>query len=485
MTYSQVHDRARALAGRIVVETPANKPVALLLAHTPAGMIALLASLAAGRVTLLINPDQPADRIARILDNGRAGAILAPEGTTAPAGQIPVIARNPAAHADNSGFTPPDSLSADAAALVLYTSGSTGQPKGIVHSQNIILHRGINQSCSLGQTTDETLMTLAPINTLGGLLPAIGSLAVGFHLILRPPGSPREILHTIEHDRVTILKALPQMLNLLLAGTTAQQAVRGLRTVRPGGGGVFAADVAAWRHVLPAHCQLVHAYNQTEAGIATWTVPVDFIADRAMLPSGYMDPALEYALLDEHGQAVPMGEIGELVVRGRHIALGEWSNGTCVPGRIARDPSNAHLRIARTGDLVRMNPDGLLDIIGRGDRMVKILGHRVEPAEIEATLRRAPGVGEVSVEARMRDDIATLYAYASGVDGVQPNRQDVLSWLRGQLPAFMVPPRLLTLPHLPKLANGKIDRTTLHQLADRLVPAGGGPRNRVAAARPD
>ncbi len=467
LSYAQVHARALALARRIAGMVPAGTPVAVVTPHGLGGMIALLAGLAAGRVSLIVNPDEPADRIGRILADGRPGLVVVPgNAITVPPG-YPVLTFDPLAEVPDTEAAAPAGIVPDGGALVFYTSGSSGQPKGVVYSQGAVLYRAGRQQLSSGPRGEERLMLFSPISFMSGFLSAIGALISGACLLLPRPASPREILETIERQRVTAIKVLPRLLNVLLAGPRAREAFRSVHTVRTGAGAVLAADAAMWRGVLPRGCRLVHAYNQTEAGIAQWVVPAGFVADSATLPSGYLDPSIGWQILDPHGNPVRTGEIGELVVDGPNVAMGEWQDGRCVAGRITPHPDSPDRRVVRTGDLVRLRADRLLEVVGRGDRMVKILGNRVEPAEIESVLRGLPGIAEAAVEARLQDDIAVLYAFVSGVGGAIPDRRAVMATLRQRLPAYMLPGRLLTFPHLPKLPSGKIDLARMLALADQ------------------
>ena len=124
------------------------------------------------------------------------------------------------------------------------------------------------------------------------------------------------------------------------------------------------------------------------------------------------------------------------------------------------------MRIVHTGDQVRLRAGGLVDVVARGDRMVKVLGNRVEPAEIEGALRQEAGVADAAVEARMNGDVATLYAFVCGVDGATPDRRAIMTSLRRKLPSYMVPRKLLAFPTLPKLPSGKIDRMRMLAMAE-------------------
>jgi acyl-coenzyme A synthetase/AMP-(fatty) acid ligase len=196
-------------------------------------------------------------------------------------------------------------------------------------------------------------------------------------------------------------------------------------------------------------------------------------------------PGQDYLLEDGAGGDAGADGTGELVLRGRGIAVGEWRDGRCVPGRMPADPACPGWRVFRTGDLVRLGDDGLLRFVGRADQQIKINGVRIEPAEIEAVLRRVPGVTDAAVIARGGDGRPMLLAYvaiAGGAPGSVPGaapgtaagtapgtaavaggcelpvmRAVLLARLRAELPAVMQPAHLMLMDALPRLAGGKLD----------------------------
>jgi thioesterase domain-containing protein len=188
--------------------------------------------------------------------------------------------------------------------------------------------------------------------------------------------------------------------------------------------------------------------------------------EEARVPAGYPLPDIDLALLDEAGQPVAEGEPGELVVRSRFTSLGLWHGGAVVPGVLEKDPHFPELSLYRTGDLVRRRPDGLHVVIGRRDRQIKILGNRVELAEVETALRQAPGVLEAAAVGRRGNGEPLILGF------VVPRREGdpgLLEAVRGHLeralPGYMRPRQLLALDSLPLLPGRKIDEDALLERA--------------------
>jgi acyl-coenzyme A synthetase/AMP-(fatty) acid ligase/acyl carrier protein len=182
-------------------------------------------------------------------------------------------------------------------------------------------------------------------------------------------------------------------------------------------------------------------------------------------------------LLDESGQAVADGEIGELVVSSRYIALGYWNDPELAAARFGVDPEDPEVRTLRTGDLGRRRPDGLFEFVGRKDHQIKLRGQRIEPSEIESVLRVSPGVRDAAIVVRRSDEgvARALVAYCERdpeEHGLMPRH--LLRRLAQALPEFMVPAHLVILDALPRLPNLKIDRRRLAEIdaEHALRPAG-------------
>ena len=467
LSYSEVLGEVRRLSGVVATQVPAGRAVAVLLPNAPSSLIAALACLAARRTCLVLNAEHPTERNAAILRDAEAHAAVVtgeewgdgsplPERTVRIAFDSPAVAGLP--RIETESHRP------DGPAIVLYTSGSEGQPKGIVLSQATILTRVRNNIVAMHIARSDRFLSLGALGTTAGLVASMVALLGGaLQLIVSATaeGASR-LLDLIRERRVTIVWGVPALLGLLFEGPGAAEALASVRVVRTFGDRLLSADCAAWRRVLPTDCHLAITYGQTEATIAQWFVPREFVADVAVLPTGYLLPEHEYSIVADDGSTAAEGEVGELLVRSRFVALGEWAQGGVVPGRLRRDPFEAGQRILPTGDLVRLQPDGLLEVIGRVDLQVKIYGQRVEPAEIENVLRGVPGASDAAVAIRRDGDQPSLIAFV-----VARDRQDTAlldrarATIRISLPRYMHPARLLLAERLPLLPGGKVDRQAL------------------------
>jgi acyl-coenzyme A synthetase/AMP-(fatty) acid ligase len=367
----------------------------------------------------------------------------------------------------------------DAPCMVHYTSGSTGRPKGIVLSSYGILTRtamGIaNQH--LGPA-DRFLVptTISDASSVAAVLSGIASGGTKLVVSVAAEGVGG-LLRLAAREGVTVLSSTAALLRTLRGLALLPAALARVRLLRFGGVGVTADDVAAWRARLPAGCEISHAYGSSEALLVSeWRVPPDLPAEPRPVGVGRMLPGADHALLDADGTAVADGEAGQMVLRGRHIALGEWQAGRLVPGRMADDPDLPGMRVFPTGDLLRCDAGGVMHFAGRADRQVKVNGVRVELAEIEAVLRAEPGVRDAAV---IQQADGTLHGFvAAPPDAGMPDagmpdaelpdaelQERLLARLRTSLPSAMRPPRLTRLDALPLLPSGKHDTQAMRARA--------------------
>jgi acyl-coenzyme A synthetase/AMP-(fatty) acid ligase len=389
--------------------------------------------------------------------------------------------------ADQAGWLPGSRFDPDKPALVHYTSGSTGRPKGTVISTRAALRRALFHLDTWRATATDRMFSTSQPSTNSGFCVILAALFGGIRALVHSLAADGAgTMFALARDEgVTLLHAGPSILRALFALGGAQAAFARVRVLRSGGDALLRADLASWREVLSADCHIAHAYASTEAMFAThWFVPPHYAGAEPRLPAGYPLADQDYALIDETGHTVPHGQPGELVLRSRHIACGEWYDGRCVPGRMQPDPALPGWRILRTGDLLRLGPDGMLRFVSRADRQIKINGVRVEPAEIESVLRSTPGVADAAVVPRQRGVATVLVTYVAADAGRHGALLPLLrDRLRTELPAAMRPARIIMLERMPYLPGGKIDLRALpdtagarETLLHRLVTSWRGPR---------
>jgi amino acid adenylation domain-containing protein len=492
LTYAQVWASSRRLAHMIDAAVPAGQPVGVLLPNEAAYPVAVLACLAADRPCVMIDRHHPEDRVAGIVRDAGLGAIVLRHSDGVAAASLPVGVRTIVIDEALQDGPAPDELPAapvspHEASFIVYTSGSTGHPKGIVLSQRAVLHRARQLVNAVHLRPDDKVLSLASPSTIGGLQQIFevmlsGATLVKLDLLRTGLGT---VLQAIAQRRLTMMFSTPAVWRSVAGIPDAAVALAPLRCIQTSGDALLAIDLERLRRVLPADCHVLSVYGATEApALLQWFVTSRLRDDGPRVPAGYPLPGFAFALLDDDGNAVNDGEPGELVVKSRWMSLGIWGSGAVRPGPFEQDRKDPAAPVYRTGDIVLKRPDGLFVTLGRKDRQVKILGNRVEPAEVETVLRRAPEVADAAVVARRIEGDARLLAFFVPQAPGSSDTAAVREYLREKLPAHMQPSQLLEVEQLPLLPGRKIDEEALLAHAARHAPAPTAPSSRTALAQP-
>lgn len=456
-----------ALTALIVAETAPGDLVGILLPAAVEFPLAMLACLAAGRLFVPLDLHYPRAWLEGVMADSGMAAVLGRFDDGESAGLVPagVHQIDLAKPLSESSIVPASPAGPDDPAFVLFTSGSTGRPKGIVNSQRALLQRVAQYVNAAHVSERDRFLPLSSECTIAGLRERLTALLTGatLHLIDVQRAGARQILNRLGEAQITMVYAVPALLRSLMQ-LGADKAPSSLRVVRVGGDAVLWSDVEALRAWLPAECRIELGYSSTEAPIMQWFVPQDFPQEGSRVPLGYPLPGNALAILGEDGGAVAPGETGELVVRSPYVALGRWIGGRCVTEDFPSDPKDPSCRILHTGDLVRLRADGLIDLIGRKDRQLKIRGQRVEPGELEAALRRQAGVQDAAVFPRRVGASWWLIAYVVAPQADETFAADLKATLRGALPPALQPQRIHVIDAIPRLASAKLDSGALAAL---------------------
>ena len=480
-TYGELARRARRLAARLARRGVGPETgVGLALDRSPEMVEAMLAVLEAGGHYVPLDPSYPAARLASMVGDAGCRLVLATRATAAalPEGGPPRLLLDAPEDGDDETPGPPPggALGGDALAYVMYTSGSTGQPKGVAVTQRNVA-RLVLGADYVRFGPDETFLQLAPASFDAATLEVWGPLLTGGRLALAPPGplSLDELARTIERLGVTTLWLTAGLFHQVVDERI--DALASVRQLLAGGDVLSPAAVARVLRELP-DTAMVNGYGPTENTTFTCchrAVPAD---GGGPVPIGRPIANTRVYMLDPWMRPVPTGVAGELYAGGDGVARGYVGRPASTAERFVPDPFSRTpgARLYRTGDLARWRGDGTVAFLGRRDAQVKIRGFRVEPGEVESALAALPGVAAAAVAVREDEPgERRLVAYAVPAEGAAPSPSALAAGLAERLPAHMVPSVFVVLDALPLDPNGKVDRRALPAPPETVGEPGGGP----------
>ncbi len=468
LSYAALDRASNQLARAILARRgERSEPVALLLEHGSSPVVAILGILKAGKAYVALDPSYPEPRLGYILADSGAPLIVTRRAllplATRLAGDAARLLLLDEGVPDQACSDPGLSIPPDALAYILYTSGSTGQPKGVVHSHRTLLHAIMKYSNALGIGASDRLTLLPSLSTSAAVSDVFGALLNGASLHpfeVRAHGA-RELGAWLGREHLTIYHSVPSLFRQVAAALDGSERFD-LRLVKLGGEATRKSDFELFRRRFPPDCLLYVALGATEIhNIRHFTVgpQTAFAAD--VLPVGYAFEDTEVLILDGAGARLGPGQTGEIAVQSAYLSPGYWRRPDLTAAAFSAVPGSADQRVYRTGDLGRLHPDGCLELLGRKDFQIKIRGFRVEPGEIEAALREQPGVADAVVVARdtgSGEPRLVAYWVASAVAATDA---ELRRSLEERLPEHMVPSLFVALDCLPRTPNGKLDRAAL------------------------
>ena len=489
LSYRQLRDQVFVLAAALRDSgVAAGDTVAVMGPKCAEQIPALLSILAVGGVYLPIGVDQPADRTARILaTGGGVSAVLV-------CGSCPVQASVPVLTVSDALQRRPQETSATSAiahtdpaelAYVLFTSGSTGEPKGveITHDAAMNTVEFITRHFEIGPT--DRCLALSTLECDMSVLDIFGTLRAGGAIVVVDEAARRDPdawARLIDTHSVTVLNFLPGWLEMLVevgAGMGASPACGGLSSLRvvPTGGDWVRPGLARLLRAQAPRLRFAGLGGATETAVhATICEPGELPADWPAVPYGTPFPNNACRVVNDVGGDCPDWVVGELWVSGRGIARGYRGRPDVTAQRFVVHDGRTWYR---TGDLARYWPDGTLEFVGRADHRVKISGYRVELGEVEAALRQIPGVA-IGVAALVPTPSgADMLAAAVRADNTQLTAEDVREAMTEFVPAHMIPRQVSLVEQIPFTVGGKIDRRIVQRQLAAAVADSAEPDHRV------
>ncbi|MFJ8623276.1 amino acid adenylation domain-containing protein [Kitasatospora sp. NPDC093550] len=483
LTYGELDARADRVA-RLLGEHGVRRgdPVAVCAGRDVEVVVALLGVLKAGGYYVPLDPEYPAERLGFMAaDSGARILLVRPEEAHRFAGvpglralpmpQGPGVPARPAT-------APPVATHPDDLAYLMYTSGSTGRPKGVGITHRNVL-RLVHEVDYVDLDAGQVVLMLAPLSFDASTFEIWAPLANGARLAVLPQGIPtgESIERAVRDHGVTQLMLTSGLFQHVVR--TRPGALAGARHVLVVGDVAPPAEVRA---LIELGVEVSNGYGPTECTTFSCVRRGITVAEtRGSIPIGTAITNTAAYVVDDRGRAVGPGVEGELLIGGPGVGRGYLGRPALTAERFVPDPFGATpgARLYRTGDLVVRQEDGLFRFLGRRDQQVKILGHRVEPGEIEAALGNHPGLAAAAVAVRPTaagDKQLVGYVVPGGEPG--PTGAQLRAYLRERLPEHLVPTAWVTLAELPLTPNGKVDRAALP------APAAGGAGPGTAARTP-
>ena len=469
LTYRELNTRANRLAHHLhTLGVGPDVPVGLCVERSLELLVGLLGILKAGAAYIPLDPAYPPARLAFMLADAEASVLVTQPQWMArlPMDGVQTVCLDGAWErvavqpGDNlvSGVTPAN------LAYVMYTSGSTGQPKGVMIPHSALSNHMHWMQETFALTAADRVVHKTSISFDASVWELFAPLLVGGCLIVARPGGHQDSAYLVEllaTQQVTMLKLVPSLLQMLLA-EDALGTCGSLRHVFCGGEALSPALQEQFCGHLEA--RLHNLYGPTEATIdvACWTCARG--GEQRIVPIGRPIANTQLYLLDAQLQPVPIGIPGELYIGGASLARGylhrpELTAAAFIPHPFSAEPG---ARLYKTGDLARYLPDGNIELLGRLDHQVKIRGYRIELGEIETTLEHHPAVRQAAI--LVREDTPgdrRLVAYCVLCHGLVADIHELRSFLQTKLPDYMIPATFVRLDALPLTPSGKVDRQAL------------------------
>ncbi|WP_052845151.1 non-ribosomal peptide synthetase [Streptomyces sp. NRRL S-31] len=467
-TYAELDRRTDRLAHRL--REAGVRPgtiVGVCLPRGPLALTAVYAVLKAGGAYLPIDPTLPANRVAHLMEDSAAQVVV---GDPAARAALPftgtfVDATAPGA-LDGDAPAPADGAGPDDLCYVIYTSGSTGRPKGVMLEHRAVVNRLVWMQRAYPLTEDDVVLHKTPFTFDVSVWEIFWWALAGASVCTLPPGRERDpaaLVARIAEHRVTTTHFVPSMLQAFLHYVAEDSAALAtLRRVFASGEALGTPHALRFAELLtePYGTSLVNLYGPTEAAVDVTHFPCADTDPRRPVPLGRPIDNLLLRVRTRAGTTAPIGTPGELCVGGAGLARGYLGSPELTAERFTEDPELPGGRIYRTGDLARWLPDGTLEYLGRLDTQIKIRGYRVEPAEIEHVAEGTPGVTACAVVA-VADPAGHRRLCAYVVPGDGYDEEALRDRLATELPPYMVPGTVVTVPAIPTTHNGKRDTAAL------------------------
>jgi amino acid adenylation domain-containing protein len=491
LTYRQLNERANQLARYLQrLGVGPDTLVAICMERSLEMVVGLLGILKAGGGYVPLDPEYPKERLAFMLADAGAPALLTHSGLQgslpAHTGKVVRLDADWPLIAGEGVGNVTSSVRAEHLAYMIYTSGSTGRPKGAMNTHVAIVNRLLWMQDAYRLTSSDRVLQKTPFSFDVSVWEFFWPLLTGATLVLALPGGHKDgayLANLIRKEKITTAHFVPSMLSSFLEQEGLESSCASLKRVVCSGEALPFELQQRFFSLLPAGLHNLYGPTEAAVDVTSWTCQRE--SRMRTVPIGWPIANTRIHILDRHLQPTPIGVPGELHIGGIGLARGYHNRPELTAEKFIPDPFRKEpgARLYKTGDLARYLPDGAIEYLGRLDHQVKIRGFRIELGEIESVLTELPGVREAVVVAR--EDAPgdkRLVAYLTAKNGLLPKDSELRGVLQAKLPAHMVPSAFIILERFPLTPNGKVDRKALPEPRDFSQSLGGHsllPRNEL------
>jgi len=486
LSYREIEEQSNQLANAMIaLGIQRGDRVAIYVENSVEAVLSIFGTLKAGAVFLMVNPTTKPEKLSYILNNCRAKGwichgtklasmrnywsqtphlenviVVGQKSSDFVGGAMRCVALEDllAYNVHSTRCPPKKGIDIDLAAL-LYTSGSTGNPKGVMMTHLNIVSAATSITTYLEKVPDDVILNVLPLSFDYGLYQVLMGFKVGGTIVLEPSFTyPHAVIEKIAHEKVTGFPVVPTIVAILLQMDLTKYDFSSLRYITNTAATLPAHHIFQLRKLFP-RIKIYSMYGLTECKRVSY-LPPDQIDIRPTSVGKGM-PNEEVYIADEHGNRLGPGVVGELVVRGAHVMRGYWEMPEATEKVLKPGPLPGET-VLYTGDLFRMDEEGYLYFVGRKDDIIKSRGEKVSPKEVENVLYGIEGVAEAAVVG-VPDEVLgqAIKAVIQLKEGVTCSERDILRHCAQHLEDYMVPKFVEFRDVLPKTANGKINRREL------------------------
>jgi amino acid adenylation domain-containing protein len=481
LTYADVDRRAGQLAAALQQRgVQRGDRVATFLDNGIEAVVAIYATLKCGAVFMPINPLTKRDKLAYLLNDSRASALIAHAplkaeyedalSHNASVHTCYIVGAHDGVHSADARCLPyptqstqllavPPTIDQDLAGII-YTSGSTGDPKGVMLTHLNMVSAARSISGYLELQSDDRIVCVLPLAFDYGLYQVLMAFLVGATVVLeRSFAFPVKVLETLAKERITVFPGVPTIFSLLMnLKTLREHPLPALRKITNTAAALSEEHIRQLRNLFP-QARLYSMYGLTECKRVTYLPPEQLDIRPTSVGRGM--PNEEVWLVDDAGRRLPNGSTGELVIRGSNVMRGYWDKPEQTAQRLKPGPIAGEM-VLHSGDIFRTDAEGWLYFVARKDDIIKSRGEKVSPREVENVLYGMPGILEAAVVG-VPDPVLgeAVKAFVTLKAGITLTEREVIKYCASKLESFMAPKHVAFVAELPKTDTGKIKKTGL------------------------